>query len=73
MKNDLNIRDEEILLLGLCRLSFDAELTVMLKALTEQTKDWNYFSSLANIHGVSALVYNNLERLDFLSLIRKKQ
>jgi len=69
MKNDLNIRDEEILLLGLCRLSFDAELTVMLKALTEQTKDWNYFSSLANIHGVSALVYSNLERLDFLSLI----
>ena len=66
MKNDLNIRDEEILLLGLCRMSFNAELTVMLKALAEGTFDWSYFASLANVHGVAALVYHNLEKLDLL-------
>lgn len=69
MKTALHILDEEILLLGLCRLSFDAELTVMLKALTEETKDWNYFAELANKHGVAALVYNNLEKLDFLQFV----
>ena len=69
MKTDLHIHDEEILLLGLCRLSFDAELTVMLKALTEETKDWNYFAELANKHGVPALVYNNLEKLNFLQFV----
>lgn len=69
MNKDLNIRDEEILLMGLCRLSFDPELKVMLKALTEEAKDWDYFSSLADAHGVAALVYHNLEKLDFLQFI----
>jgi hypothetical protein len=72
MKNDLNIRDEEILLLGLCRLSFDVEITVMLQALTETTTDWNYFYSLAKAHGVAALVYHNLEKLNFLQFIPKE-
>jgi hypothetical protein len=69
MKNNLNIRDEEILLLGLCRLSFNIELKVMLMALAEGVADWAYFSSLANTHGVAALVYHNLEKLNFLHLI----
>jgi hypothetical protein len=69
MKNDLNIRDEEIFLLGLCRLTFDAELKIMLRALAETITDWNYFSSLANRHGVGALVYHNLENLGFLNSI----
>ena len=46
MKNRLNIRDEEILLMGLCRLSFDAERRVMLQALAEGMIDWTYFCSL---------------------------
>jgi hypothetical protein len=69
MKNDLNIRDEEILLLGLCRMSFDVEITVMLQALTETVTDWNYFYSLAKAHGVAALVYHNLDKLNFLQYI----
>jgi hypothetical protein len=69
MNNKLTIRDEEILLLGLCRLSFDVEITVMLRALAETATDWPYFSSLANKHGVAALVYHNLEKLDFLQYI----
>jgi hypothetical protein len=72
MKNDLNIRDEEILLLGLCRMSFDAEITVMLQALTETITDWDYFYSLAKAHGVAALVYHNLEKLNFLQFIPKE-
>jgi hypothetical protein len=71
MNSNLDIRDEEILLLGLCRLSFDVELTVMLMALAETTKDWPYFSSLANKHGVAALVYHNLEKLGFLQYVPK--
>lgn len=69
MKTDLNIRDEEILLLGLCRLSFNAEQKVMLMALAEGITDWEYFSSLANEHGVSALIYHNLQHLNFLNLL----
>jgi hypothetical protein len=71
MNNKLDIRDEEIFLLGLCRLSFDAELKVMLRALAETVTDWPYFSSLANKHGVAALVYHNLEKLDFLQYLPK--
>lgn len=71
MNNKLYIRDEEILLLGLCRLSFDVEITVMLRALAETTADWQYLSTLANKHGVSALVYHNLEKLDFLQYVPK--
>ena len=69
MRSDLNISDEEILLPGLCRLSFDTELTVMLKALAETTADWKYFAELAGNHGVAALVYSNLEKLDLLQYI----
>ena len=72
MKNDLNIRDEEILLLGLCRLSFGVELKVMLTALAETVTDWDYFFSVANAHGVAALVYHNLEKLGFLHLVPDK-
>jgi len=71
MNSKLNIRDEEILLLGLCRLSFDVEITVMLRALAETATDWQYFSILANKHGVSALIYHNLEKLDFLQYVPK--
>lgn len=69
MNNKIEIRDEEILLLGLCRLSFSAELTVMLRALAETISDWQYFYSLANSHGVASLVYNNLEKLGFLQYL----
>ncbi len=69
MKNELDIRDEEILLLGLSRLTFGPELKVMLQALAETLTDWNYFSALANVHGVSALVLHNLEKLGLLSLL----
>ena len=69
MRNDLIIRDEEKLLLGLCRLSFDPKQKVRLKALAEAASDWKYFAELAGKHGVAALVYSNLEKLDLLQYI----
>ncbi len=63
------IRNEEILLLGLCRMDFNIELKIMLQALAEEISDWKYFATLANSHGVAALVYNNLGKLDFLKFV----
>ncbi len=73
MNKDLNIRDEEILLLGLCRLEFGTELKVMLTALAESISDWEYFISLADAHGVASLIFHNLEKLNFLSYIPKDE
>ncbi|HOO98742.1 MAG TPA: nucleotidyltransferase family protein [Bacteroidales bacterium] len=73
MKNKFDIKDEEIFLLGLCRLSFGAELRVMLLALAETINDWSYFTELANKHGVEALVYHNLQTLDFLKYVPPEQ
>jgi hypothetical protein len=69
MRKYPEIRTEEILLLGLCRNSFNAELRVMLMALAEETNDWDYFCMQANNHGISALVYNNLVKLEFTGLL----
>jgi len=73
MSEELKIRDEEILLLGLCRLEFGVELKVMLLALAEGPLDWKYFTILANSHGVAALAFANLEKLNFLHLVPKEQ
>ena len=66
MKNELDIRNEEILLLGLCRLSFSKAQTGKIRELVKSVSDWEYFASLANEHGIAALVFHNLENLGFL-------
>lgn len=73
MKNDLQISDEERLLLGICRLRFSDELKVTLSALAEKLTDWKYFASIANSHGVAALVYNNSEKLQLLRFVPQEQ
>jgi hypothetical protein len=55
------IRNEEILLVCLCRLEFSVEKLEELKSLLAKIADWDYFKRLANSHGVSALVFHNLE------------
>lgn len=72
MNHKYDIRDEEIFLLGLCRLTFDTELKVMLLALAETITDWSDFADLANKHGVAALVYHNLEQLGFIQYLPAK-
>jgi hypothetical protein len=69
MKENPEIRDEEILLLGLCRLNFGVELKVMLTALAENATDWEYFYRLANAHGIASLISHNIEHLGLTGII----
>jgi hypothetical protein len=55
------ISDEEILLLGLCRLNFSEEYSDRLLKIASRIKGWDYFLSLASLHGVASLVSRNLE------------
>jgi hypothetical protein len=72
MIEELEIRNEEILLLGLCRLRFTKELEKRITGLVKGVTDWEYFASLANEHGVVALAFHNLERLGLRSSIPDK-
>lgn len=65
----IDIRDEEALLLGLCRLEFGEAYVKKISTLFSTITDWNYFGSLANSHGVAALVYHNFEKLKLLQFI----
>jgi len=56
------IKDEERLLLGLCRLEFSGEQKAMLAEIAERINNWEYFEYLATKHGVSALAFDNLEK-----------
>jgi len=67
------IRNEEILLLGLSRLHFNEELTAKISALTEKIDDWGYFTRLASEHGIAALAYYNLQQLDLAGRIPKEK
>ena len=62
MKNEERIKDEGYLLLELCRLEFSDKQINKIRSLISAITDWNYFRNLANEHGVSALVWNNLEK-----------
>jgi hypothetical protein len=69
MNKDVKIRNEEILLIGLSRLTFSKELTQKIQDLIMAVTDWEYFVSLANEHGIAALVFHNLENLGFLPML----
>jgi len=69
MNTEVKIRDEEILLLELCRMEFSDEQIKKIRYLSEALSDWNYFSSIANAHGVAALVWHNLEKQQLLAYI----
>ncbi len=72
MNSEVNIRDEETLLLGLCRLEYRDEQLEKIRALATVITDWNYFSFLANAHGVAALAYHNLEKYSLLTGIPRE-
>jgi hypothetical protein len=69
MERNLEIKNEEILLTHLCRLNFTQEQKQKLREIAEGISSWNYFSLLANKHGISALVYHNLNTLGLLSFL----
>jgi hypothetical protein len=62
MKSEVRARDEEYLLLELCRLEFSNEQLNKIRSLVTVISGWNYFMNLANKHGVAALVWHNLEK-----------
>jgi hypothetical protein len=72
MKIELEIKNEEILLLGLCRLTFSNVQVDKIRELVNRVSNWEYFASLANEHGVIALMYSNLEKLDLLTGLPEK-
>lgn len=69
MTKDEDINSEEHLLLKLCRLRFDDLLKDQAEAICRKGISWDYFCVAANRHGISALVYNNLERLGLLKYV----
>jgi hypothetical protein len=66
MNDKTRITDEEALLLRLCRLEFSEAQVNEIRALASGIAGWDYFRSLANAHGVAALVYHNLEKHNLL-------
>jgi hypothetical protein len=69
---DLEIQNEEILLLGLCRLTFSKTQSEKIGELVSLVSDWDYFANLANEHGVIALVSFNLKNLGYLRRLPEK-
>jgi len=69
MRNDLNLKNEVLLLCSLCRLKFDTDQSEKVRHLTQRTTGWSYFLSLARNHGISALAYSNMARLGLTDLI----
>lgn len=67
MKNERLIKEEELLLLNLCRLEFKEVHLEKIRLHISGVSDWKYFCTLANEHGVAALVWHNLEKLELLS------
>lgn len=69
MINGLKLRNEELLLCRLCRMSFDPENIPGLRSMAEKITDWNSFSDLAANHGIAALIYNNMASLGLLQFV----
>jgi len=72
MMTDFKIRDEEKLILQLCRLEFTTEQLDEIKLLITVINDWNYFRNLTSEHGVAALVWHNLEKYQLNSGIPER-
>jgi hypothetical protein len=62
MTSTVNIRVEEQLLVGLCRLQFSDEQMINIRSLIGLINDWEYFKTLSNKHGIAAIVWHNLEK-----------
>ena len=69
MNTMLSISDEEIVLIGLCRLEFCEDQVIKIRTLLSSVTNWTYFGSMANAHGVAALVYHNFEKLKLLKYV----
>lgn len=64
-----NLKQEENLLLKLCRLLFNDNQKSTIRELVTGINDWDYFTKLANEHGIVSLVFYKLVQLDLASSI----
>ncbi len=63
----------EELLISLCRLTFDDDLKFHIGTLLGSVNDWPALVSLINEHGIASLAYTNLQSIDLLSIVPKKE
>lgn len=64
-----SVLPHEKLLIALCRLDFSDDYIASLRDTISSVSSWKTFTWLANEHGISALVYNNLRKLELLGLV----
>jgi hypothetical protein len=69
MNHEIDIRNEEKLLLALCRLTFSDAQKEKISELIQSVTDWEYFAQIANDHGLAALSGYNLGSLTTTSII----
>ena len=67
MRKDL--ADEQLLLLRLCEIEFTESQVNEIRSLAGRTTNWGRFTDMANKHGISALAYHNIKKLEIDSLI----
>ncbi len=64
---------ETQLMIALCRLNFGKEDKDYINDLVSKVTGWDQFVSLANEHGISALVCNNLKELKLIDRLPVKE
>jgi hypothetical protein len=69
MNSESDIKNEEKLLLALCRLTFTVAQKEKISELTQSVTDWEYFVQIANSHGLAALSGYNLDSLNLTGRI----
>ena len=69
MVKELEITNEEIFLLGLCRSEFSPEQVSRLKEIAGRITGWDRFAELAGEHGVPALISDNLNKTGIISIL----
>lgn len=67
MTSETYLRDEENLLLELCRLEFSREQLDRIRSRIALINDWDYFRNLVSEHGVPALIWHNLEKYQLIT------
>lgn len=72
MISDQDIKPEELLLIKLCRLEFDHKLKDEAESICRIITEWEFFARAVNLHGISALVHNNMEKLGLLKYVPRK-
>jgi hypothetical protein len=69
MNPEEDIKPEQQLLIRLSRIKFDGQQKAEAEAMCKKGISWDYFCHSANMHGLSALAFNNLEKTGLLKYV----